>query len=109
MSATQDENSFVIRRTRVCIQSHFVSFARDCDAHELITCWKSGSFYIYSTPSIPTTETTHGFCEEGVIEKEGEKAGEAQRKKAPRRTSHCAQGSSQGQARCEESPTQGAP
>ena len=49
--------------------------------------------YIYSTPSIPTTETTHGLYEESVIEKEviapqeseaqsGEASGKAQSEKA---------------------------
>jgi hypothetical protein len=61
--------------------------ARDEDAHQLITCWKSGSFYIYSTPSIPTTETTHGFCEENVIEEES-----AKRQEAPRRTPRSEEG-----------------
>jgi hypothetical protein len=50
--------------------------------------WKFGSIYIYSTPSIPTTETTHGLYEESVIEEEGEKAGKASRQKAPRCSPH---------------------
>jgi hypothetical protein len=43
--------------------------ARDKDAQKLITLWKFWSFYIYSTPSIPTTETTHGLYEEDFDEK----------------------------------------
>jgi hypothetical protein len=39
------------------------------DAQKSITRWKFGTIYIYSTPSIPTTETTHGLYEEEFSEK----------------------------------------
>jgi hypothetical protein len=45
---------------------------RDEDAQKLITRWKSECIYIYSTPSIPTTETTHGISEENVCEEDFE-------------------------------------
>ena len=77
--------------------------ARDENAQRLITCWKSGSFYIYSTPSIPTTETTHGFYEENTIEEEG-----AKREETPHGTTHSEKGSPQGPSRREEDPPQGA-
>jgi hypothetical protein len=89
---------------RVCNQSHSVSFARDDDAHELITCWKFGSFYIYSTPSIPTTETTHGFYEENFIEEK-----DASREKASHCTPRCEEGPTERAEGREEGPTQGAP
>jgi hypothetical protein len=41
---------------------------RDKDAQKLITLWKFRSIYIYSTRSNPTTETTHGICEEAQQE-----------------------------------------
>jgi hypothetical protein len=52
----------------------------DEDAQKLITRWKFGTIYIYSTPSIPTTETTHGFCEEKFDE---EAVDEAPQQEAP--------------------------
>jgi hypothetical protein len=77
--------------------------ARDEDAHQLITCWKSGLFYIYSTPSIPTTETTHGFYEENTIEEKG-----AKREEAPHCTTRSEKGTPQGPPRREEDPPEGA-
>jgi hypothetical protein len=62
---------------------------REKDAQKPITLWKFKLIYIYSTPSIPTTETTHGIYEENVEEAQQEKAqgceeaGEAPRQKAP--------------------------
>jgi hypothetical protein len=50
---------------------------RDKDAQKLITLWKFRSIYIYSTPSIPTTETTHGIYEEDVGEKAQQEAAQS--------------------------------
>jgi hypothetical protein len=44
--------------------------AQDEDAQKLITLWKFWPFYIYSAPSIPTTETTHGLYEEDFDEED---------------------------------------
>ena len=53
-----------------CATNHTpLSHARDEDAQKFITRWKFRSFYIYSTPSIPTTETTHGLYEESSVKK----------------------------------------
>ena len=77
----------VARESCAVNHTHHVRL-RDKDAQKLITLWKFESIYIYSTPSIPTTETTHGISQEDVEKAQqeaaqgGEEASEAQSEKA---------------------------
>jgi hypothetical protein len=66
------------------------------------------SFYIYSTPSIPTTETTHGFCEESILEEERKASWQKAPHWAPRRTPNREEGTTEGTPRREEDPPQDA-
>jgi len=87
-----------IARAEECATNHTPrAHERDEDAQKTITRWKFGTIYIYSTPSIPTTETTHGFCEEKFDEEAvyqatqiatqgSEETREAQSEEAPRQT-----------------------
>jgi hypothetical protein len=89
-----------VAREEECAANHTTrAHNRDKDAQKLLTRWKFGTIYIYSTPSIPTTETTHGFCEEKFDEEavdeatqqasqSREETREAQREKASRKASH---------------------
>jgi hypothetical protein len=86
-----------VARVAECAANHTLhSHLRDEDAQKFITRWKFGTIYIYSAPSIPTTETTHGLYEEEFSEEIEEPTQEI----APQGCEEA------GEEACEEAPRQ---